>query len=446
MTDRIDDFDDDDDVISIELGVSRRNLMKQLGVAGLVGGLAGCSSLRSTGTNTQTELDSGSTSGSNEDAGQDSGPEAPAFKRVDLVPPPSADSIDNASPNDSERRMVLVNQNGENQFWVPCTNGLNDALNKLGWKGQMLAPNGYDETKQVEILNTTIDSLESSRDVIGSTIMGPEAYADPVKKALDNDIMFFQWNTTHPDWTPAEMRERFERVIPYVGQRAYRSGWAVGTTAQEKAAEVFGKGAELTVLPTLSVPGHPALENRIRGVRDSFKGRGDVTVLDTLDISTDIAKGTNRIQDKYNAEEFNVRVAVGSGAPPARPNSSRTRGSRGTSSLAGSTSSSPSSAASRTGRSTSPSARTPTRRGTCPSCCPTPTWTGASCPRTTSRVRKSSTRRTSNSLPSGPVPGRTCATGKSRTTTTDNAIGRRFDRSSHPARNAESGSPADLLR
>lgn len=315
MTDRIDDFDDDDDVISIELGVSRRNLMKQLGVAGLVGGLAGCSSLRSTGTNTQTELDSGSTSGSNEDAGQDSGPEAPAFKRVDLVPPPSADSIDNASPNDSERRMVLVNQNGENQFWVPCTNGLNDALNKLGWKGQMLAPNGYDETKQVEILNTTIDSLESSRDVIGSTIMGPEAYADPVKKALDNDIMFFQWNTTHPDWTPAEMRERFERVIPYVGQRAYRSGWAVGTTAQEKAAEVFGKGAELTVLPTLSVPGHPALENRIRGVRDSFKGRGDVTVLDTLDISTDIAKGTNRIQDKYNAEEFNVLCGCGFWGP-----------------------------------------------------------------------------------------------------------------------------------
>lgn len=313
MTDRIDDFDDDDSVISIELGVSRRKLMKQLSAAGLVGGLAGCSSLRSEDS-TSEESGSSSNSGS-ASATQSNAKQAPEFKRVDLVPPPSADQIDNSNPSDPQRRMVLVNQNGENQFWVPCTNGLNDALNKLGWKGQMLAPNGYDETKQVEILNTTIDTLESGRDIIGSTIMGPEAYAKPVKKALDNDIMFFQWNTTHPDWTPEEMRKRFGRVIPYVGQRAYRSGWAVGKTAQEKAVEVFGEGAELTVLPTLSVPGHPALENRIRGVRDSFEGMDNVTVLETLDITTDIAKGTTRIKDKYNAQEFNVLCGCGFWGP-----------------------------------------------------------------------------------------------------------------------------------
>lgn len=314
MTDRIDDFDDDDDVISIELGVTRRKLMKQLSAAGLVGSLAGCSSLRSTDDSAE-ETDSGSSSSGGDSGSQSGGKEAPQFKRVDLVPPPSADQINNANPDDGERRMVLVNQNGENQFWVPCTNGLNDALNKLGWKGQMLAPNGYDETKQVEILNTTIDSLESGRDIIGSTIMGPEAYAAPVNKALDNDIMFFQWNTTHPDWTPAEMRKRFGRVLPYVGQRAYRSGWAVGQTAQEKAVEVFGEGEELTVLPTLSVPGHPALENRIRGVRDSFEGMDNVTVLETLDISTDIAQGTSRISDKYNTQEFNVLCGCGFWGP-----------------------------------------------------------------------------------------------------------------------------------
>lgn len=314
MTDRIDEFDDDEDVVSFDLGVSRRNLMKQLGAAGLVGSLAGCSSLRASDTETPAEETSSNDDQSSDDGGG-GGPQAPKFKRVELVPPPSADQIDNSNPDDGERRMVLVNQNGENQFWVPCINGLNDALNKLGWKGKMLAPSGYDETKQVEILNTTIDSLQSGRDVIGSTIMGPEAYKKPVKKALDNDIMFFQWNTTHPDWTPQEMRDSFGRVIPYVGQRAYRSGWAVGTTALEKAAEVHGEDAELTMLPTLSVPGHPALENRIRGVKDAFKAADNVTILDTLDISTDIAKGTTRIQNKYNAQEFNVLCGCGFWGP-----------------------------------------------------------------------------------------------------------------------------------
>lgn len=340
MADSIVDYEDDDDVVSIDLGVSRRSLMKQLGAAGLVGGaggLAGCSGLRSSGTDTVTGSDGSGGDGDGggdgqQTASQESGSdvEAPTFKRVELVPPPSAASIDNSDPSDEQRRMVLVNQNGENQFWVPCINGLNDALNKLGWKGQMLAPNGYDETKQVEILNTTIDTLESNRDVIGSTIMGPEAYKAPVNKALDNDIMFFQWNTTHPEWTPQVMREEFGRVLPYVGQRSFRSGYAVGVTALEKAKETLGADAELTMLPTLSIPGHPALEGRIQGVRDAFKNAEmSVTIQDTLDIGLDISEATSRIQDRYTANEFNVLCGCGFWGPTASASLVKNEGLQG---------------------------------------------------------------------------------------------------------------------
>jgi ABC-type sugar transport system substrate-binding protein len=176
----------------------------------------------------------------------------------------------------------------------------------------MLAPNGYGGTRQVEILNTTIDTLESGRDVIGSTIMGSEAYADPVNKALDNDIMFFQWNTTTLDWTPEEMRSRFGRTLPYVGQRAYPAGAAVGVTALEKADELI-PDQELVVQPTLAVPGHPALENRTRGIRAAFEQSDrDVTLLDTLDIGQDISEATSRITDAYNAND-GLNVVVGSG-------------------------------------------------------------------------------------------------------------------------------------
>ncbi|MFB6308259.1 MAG: substrate-binding domain-containing protein [Haloarculaceae archaeon] len=328
MTDRIDDFDDDDDVISIDVGAgqSRRSIMKQLGAAGLAGGLtalAGCSGLRDSSTPTPGDGssdggDSESTPPSSGGGGGQSGEkESIAFERVDLVPPPTAENIDNSNPIDPQRRMVLVNQNGENQFWVPCIAGLHDALKKMGWKGQMLAPNGYDETKQIEILNTTIDKLESGRDAIGSTIMGAQAYQDPVKKALDNDIMFYQWNTTVPKWTPDYMRENIGRVIPYVGQRAFRSGWAVAHTADEFAQEKFSDDKTLKVLPTLSVPGHPALENRIRGVRAFFESRDRYEVMETLDIGLDIAEGTTKIQNRYSAEPYHVLCGCGFWGPTA---------------------------------------------------------------------------------------------------------------------------------
>jgi ABC-type sugar transport system substrate-binding protein len=318
-------FKDHDDVAVIELGVSRRNLLQQLGTLGMLGGmsgLAGCGGLRQGATESPTASPSGpadtaaktgATEGGTENTEQaDQSAEIPPFTRVPLVPPPTADQMNLEAPEDPERRMDFAVHNATNQFFTPVIAGMNDGLNKLGWQGEMVGPTGNNQARQVEIMNTRIDALQSSRDVLATTVLDAEAYSFPVEQALDNDIPVLQWNTTVDAWDFEFMMDRFGQVLPYIGQRAFPAGNAVGITAYEKALETFGSDAELTVLPCIAVPGHPALQARTDGFVNSIGAQENVTMLDELDVSTDVSQATSRVNDAYNANT-DINVILGSG-------------------------------------------------------------------------------------------------------------------------------------
>ena len=314
----------DDGVVSIELGVSRRKLLKQLGAVGLIGSSAGCNSLRQnqspterqTGTETNTVVDtSDQTDNTNNNQQQGS---IPDFIRVPLVPPATADGMDLSNPTDEQRRMVYVTHNGTNQFFTPVIAGMNDALNMLGWTGQFTGPTGNDQAKQVEILNTQIDSLEGGKDLLATTVLNESSYAAPVKKALDKNIPVAQYNTTVDAWDFDFMMSEFGQVLPYVGQRAYPAGNAVGITAYQKAQEILGEDEQLTVLPCIAVPGHPALQVRTDGFENSIGQQDNVEMLDELNVSTDVSQATTRVQDAYNANpDINVILGSGFWAPAA---------------------------------------------------------------------------------------------------------------------------------
>jgi ABC-type sugar transport system substrate-binding protein len=321
-----------DGVVSIELGVSRRNLLKQLSSVGLIGsaaGLAGCSGLQESATTTNVQGDGGDGGGGGDGDGgggsdggdggngqqntqQQSGSNIPDFTRVPLTIPPTSESMDLSNPSDPERRMVYVVHNGTNQFFTPTIAGMNDALNKLGWTGQFTGPTGNNQAKQVEIMNTQVDSLQGQRDVLATTVLDASSYAAPVEKAINNNIPVLQYNTTVDGWDFQTMMDQFGMPLPYIGQRAYPAGNAVGITAYEKAREKFGSGTELTVLPCIGVPGHPALQARTDGFENSIGQQDNVTMLEELDLTTDVAKATTRVQDAYNANN-DINVILGSG-------------------------------------------------------------------------------------------------------------------------------------
>jgi ABC-type sugar transport system substrate-binding protein len=301
---------DDDDVVSIELGVTRRKLMKQLGGLGMFGGLTsvtGCLESLQDGTDMSADgTDPEVTGNENESETQ-----IPEFKRVPLTPPPTADQLDIGSSDDPERELKFVVHNATNQFFTPVIAGMNDGLNKLGWSGELVGPTGTDQTEQVEILNTTIDLLQGSRDVLVTTVLDDSSYVSPVRDAIDKGIPVLQTNTTVDAWDHEFMQEEFGQVLPYVGQRAYPAGNAVGITAYEKAQDLLEED-EYTVLPCIATPGHPALQARTDGFVNSIGAQDNVTMLEQLDVSLDVSQATSRIQDAYTANQ-DINVILGSG-------------------------------------------------------------------------------------------------------------------------------------
>jgi ABC-type sugar transport system substrate-binding protein len=232
--------------------------------------------------------------------------------RVPLIPPPTADQMDLSNPSEPTRRMDFVTHNGTNQFFTPVIAGMNDALNKLGWEGEFTGPTGNNQSRQVEIMNTRIDAMQGSRDILGTTVLDSESYARPVSRATENNIPVVQYNTTVDAWDFDTMMSRFGQVLPYVGQQAFPAGNAVGVTAFEKAREQLGQDTELTVLPCIGVPGHPALQARTDGFVNSIGAQSNVTMLEQLNVSTDVAQATTRVQDAYNANT-DINVILGSG-------------------------------------------------------------------------------------------------------------------------------------
>jgi len=291
-----------DEIVSIDLGVSRRNLMKQMSAVGIAGGLsalAGCGGLRSD-SQTPTESadgESGDGSGGQSDGGGGSD-SLPTALRVPLVPPPTADTMDLANPTHEERQMVFVTHVVD-EFMTGIIVGMNDALNNVGWTGEFIGPSSHDPAQQIETLNTTISRLNNGEDAIATSILNKDQYTGPIQNAIDNDIPVASFNTSVYSGQYSEMMDTFGTVIPYVGQKFIEAGVAVGQTGYERATEKVD--GEIVALPTTSAPDHPALSARAEGIRMALEAQDNVTVLDTLNVSGDLSQAINRVDTKYSS-------------------------------------------------------------------------------------------------------------------------------------------------
>lgn len=306
----------DDGVVSIELGVSRRKLMKQMASVGMIGGLtglAGCSSLRESDSETEdvsTDSNSVTESGSSSSQSSGSGAALPDFQRVPLTPPPTADEIDFANPRNPAREVAFITHNATNQVFQPAIAMMNDAMNRFGWTGEFVGPTGNNQSRQVEIMNTKADTL-SKGDVMATTVLDANSYLDPVKKAVDKGVAVTQWNTTVSEWDYDTMVSEFGYPLPYIGQEHYPAGNATGVTAYEKAEELLDDDSYV-VLPTTGVPGHPALKARNDGIRNALSRHDNVEVLELLDVSTDVSQAINRVDTKYRSNP-DINIILGSG-------------------------------------------------------------------------------------------------------------------------------------
>ncbi|WP_136689525.1 substrate-binding domain-containing protein [Halorhabdus amylolytica] len=272
---------DNDSRFSVRVGkgVSRRDVMKQLGALTAVGGLAGC--LQQSDTTTE--------GGGGDDGGDGgSGGSAPSYQRVDLVPPPTELDFSSEPP---ERDVRMVCHNGAISFWNPSIGGLHDAASQLGWNASFTGPSGgFSIEEQVNILENIVTS---NPDLIITTVADPSAYNQVINDALDNDIPVLTFNTNSLRAEGRQhMREEFGRALPFVGQDQFSSGYANGMALLGKLPDGASK-----VTVGLADPGHSGQAARASGAEAAVRQNSDIEITERVNYTDAASEGVTRISN-----------------------------------------------------------------------------------------------------------------------------------------------------
>lgn len=257
--------------------VSRRQVMKQLGVAagavGAFGGLAGCF---------QEDGD-----GDGDTNAQGDGPN---YQLVDLVPPPTDLDFTSDPP---DRQITMVTHDAQTSFFNPTIGGLHDAASQLGWDATFTGPtSGNDPQQQVEILETVVDS---GPDAIATTLNNENAFDNVIGRALDNDIPVVLYNTNA--LSRDQMRETFDRSLAYTGQDQVAAGYVCGLAMLERLPDDASR-----VTAGLSDPAHSALSARADGMEAAIEQEGDgIEVTDRLNYTDNANEGVAAVENWFTS-------------------------------------------------------------------------------------------------------------------------------------------------
>jgi ABC-type sugar transport system substrate-binding protein len=288
----------DDDVIEIKagVGVSRRDLLKQVTAAvgtGALAGLAGCGGQSGgNGTGTPTEVSTNEAQTQTTDEGGSGGGEGgsvPNFQLVDLTPPPTTLDYQSSPPS---REITMVTHDASTSFFVPAIAGLHDAARQLGWQATFTGPtDGLDVTRQTELIESAIDS---GVDAIATTIVDQNAYDQAISRSFEEDIPVVSYNTN--PLTREQMREKFGRALAYTGQGQVGAGYVCGLALLERLPDDAS-----TVTIGTCCPGASFSENRSAGMEMAIRQNSDLELTEMINLTTQASEGVTKVENHLTA-------------------------------------------------------------------------------------------------------------------------------------------------
>src|SRR6476661_10691861 len=145
---------------------------------------------------------------------------------------------------------MITHETPGDTFWDRIKAGANQAAKDTGSKLKYSAD--PDATKQAVLIQNAIDSHV---DGIATTLVTPEALIPNVKKAVAAGIPVDSFNSGSDYWKQAGSLTHFSSDERLAGQQAGAKAKAAGATK---------------ILCTIQQAGSVALEDRCRGVKDSF--------------------------------------------------------------------------------------------------------------------------------------------------------------------------------
>jgi simple sugar transport system substrate-binding protein len=220
-------------------------------------------------------------------------------------------------PETPEYNFVFVNHVTTNSFFVPTQYGIDDADALLGTTSQWTGSEVSDVQEMVDALDTAISG---NADGIAVSIIDPQAFNDPIQRALDKGIPVIAYN--------ANGKEGQENPsLAYVGQDLFLSGMEMG----KRIVDLVGEGPVALFIAT---PGtlniQPRIDGAIQAIEDSgadieyseiatgaaeaeelnridayYQGHKDVKGMFAVDAGS--TQGVAQVMEKYGLHEKGVR-------------------------------------------------------------------------------------------------------------------------------------------
>ena len=204
-----------------------------------------------------------------------------------VVLPMMARGTGQVAAQDDKLTFVFVTHDLGAGIFAPVRRGMEDACAMIQAECEFIGPQTYDPAQQVSMLEAAVSRKP---DGIATTRPEPGTYDEVIRSAQEAGIKVVTFNTNDPEANAAV-------PAPFVGQNFTNYGvvWA------QEIMRAMPNGGKLAV--THCCPGHFALEERIRSMRETLEkeGQGKYEYVETIITGADVNEVYGAIEAFYQA-------------------------------------------------------------------------------------------------------------------------------------------------
>lgn len=189
-------------------------------------------------------------------------------------------------PGTPKYNFVFVNHVTTNSFFTATQYGIQDASALLGTKSQWTGSKNSIVSEMVNAMDTAING---GADGIAISIVDPNAFNDPIERALGKGIPVVAYNANGATDKP-------NPALAYVGQDLYTTGVQMG----KRIAKTV-KSGKVTLF--IATPGQLNIQPRIDGAKDGIKQSGADLDVNEVATGAQMNDELNRIDSYYQGHK-----------------------------------------------------------------------------------------------------------------------------------------------
>src|ERR687894_535349 len=189
-------------------------------------------------------------------------------------------------PETPEYNFVFVNHVTTNPFFLPTQYGIEDAEALLGTTSQWT---GSEASVVREMVGAMDSAISGDADGIAVAIVDPEAFNDPIQRALDKDIPVIAYNANG-----AQGKEN--PALAYIGQDLFQSG----VEMRKRIVDIVGEGLVALFIAT---PGQLNIQPRIDGAKQAIGDSGANIEIQQVTTGAELPEERSRVEAWYNGHK-----------------------------------------------------------------------------------------------------------------------------------------------